>query len=106
MVSFTNQALKGVSRTHQIDLLDKYQVITKADVVEALQKHFLPLFKPTTSVAVVVTAPAKAKDIGDGLSAIGFNVTQKVMEVDPDEMVEGEDTESDSASSSDSRGDH
>jgi len=40
MVSFTNQALKGVSRTHQINLLEKYQVITKEDVLAALQKHF------------------------------------------------------------------
>src|SRR6266567_801491 len=101
MVSFTNQALKGVSRTHQIDLLEKYQVINRADVLGALQKHFLPLFKPATSVAVVVTAPAKAKEIGDALNAIGFDVTQKVMEIDPTEMVEEEDmdTESDSGSS-------
>jgi len=105
MVSFTNQALKGVSRTHQIDLLEKYQVITKADVLEALQKHFLSLFKPSTSVAVVVTAPAKAKEIGDALNDIGFDVTQRVMEIDPSEMVEDEDmdSESDSGSSRDSR---
>jgi len=104
MVSFTNQAMKGVSRTHQIDLLQKYQAITKADVLRALQKHFLPLFKPSSSVAVVVTAPAKAKEIGDALNVIGFEVTQKVMEIDPSEMAEGDtDTESDSGSSSDSR---
>lgn len=104
MVSFTNQAMKGVARTHQIDLLQKYQVITKADVLQALQKHFLPLFKPSSSVAVVVTAPAKAKEIGDALNAIGFEVTQKVMEIDPSEMSEEDtDTESDSGSSSDSR---
>jgi len=103
MVSFTNQAMKGVSRTHQIDLLQKYQVITKADVLRALQKHFLPLFKPSSSVAVVVTAPAKAKEIGDALNAIGFEVTQKVMEIDPSELSEDMDTESDSGSSSDSR---
>ena len=101
-MSFTNQALKGVSRTHQIDLLEKYQAITKADVLEALQKHFLSLFKPSTSVAVVVTAPAKAKEIGDALNDIGFDVTQKVMEIDPSEMVDM-DSESDSGSSSDSR---
>lgn len=84
--------------------MQKYQVITKADVLQALQKHFLPLFKPSSSVAVVVTAPAKAKEIGDALNAIGFEVTQKVMEIDPSEMSEEDtDTESDSGSSSDSQ---
>jgi Zn-dependent M16 (insulinase) family peptidase len=104
MVSFTNQALKGVSRTHQIDLLEKYQTVTKADVVAALRKHFLPLFDPTTSVAVVVTAPGNAEDVGNGLQGMGFEVTQKEMQIDPSEMEEYETgSESDSESSTDSR---
>jgi Zn-dependent M16 (insulinase) family peptidase len=93
--------MKGVSRTHQIDLLEKYQVVTKEDVLAALQKHFLPLFDPTSSVAVVVTAPAKSEEIGEWLKAGGFEVTQKVMDIDPSEMEEDEtDTESDSSDNS------
>ena len=104
MVSFTNQALKGVPRTHQIDLLEKYQTVTKVDVVAALRKHFLPLFDPTTSVAVVVTAPGNAEDVGNGLQAMGFEVTQKEMQIDPSEMEEYETgSESDGESSTDSR---
>lgn len=99
MVSFTNQALKGVSRTHQINLLEKYQVITKEDVLAALQKHFLPLFDSSSSVAVVVTAPGKAEEIGDGLKAIGFEVEQRVLEVDPSEMEEDNEDESDGSDS-------
>ncbi|KAJ3514376.1 hypothetical protein NLJ89_g2417 [Agrocybe chaxingu] len=96
-VSFANQALKGVLRTHQVDLLEKYQIVTRKDVLTALEKHFLPLFDCKTSVAVVVTAPAKAEEIGNSLKAIGFDVTQRVMEIDPSEMedVDGE-NESDS----------
>jgi len=98
MVSFTNQALKNVPRSHQIDLLEKYQAVTKDDVLTALKTYFLPLFDPSTSVAVVVTAPAKADEIGEGLEAIGFEVTQKAMEIDP---IDIEDGGSDSESSSD-----
>lgn len=101
-MSFTNQALKGVSKTHQVDLLDKYQAITKEDVLVALEKHFLPLFDASTSVAVVVTAPGKAQDIGEGLKTIGFEVTQKALEIDPSEM-EDSDSDTDSEMSSDSR---
>ena len=98
MVSFVNQALKHVPKTHQIDLLEKYQAVTKDDVLSAIRTHFLPLFDPSSSVAVVVTAPAKADEIGQGLEAIGFEVTQKVMETD---SINSED-ERDSQSSYDS----
>jgi len=103
MVSFTNQALKGVSRTHQVDLLEKYQVVTKEDVLEALQKHFLPLFDSSSSVAVVVTAPGKAEEIGEGLKAVGFDVTHKALEVDPSEMHEDGDEGGDGSDSESSQ---
>jgi len=108
MVSFTNQALKNVPKTHQIDLLEKYQAVTKDDVLSVIKTHFLPLFDPSSSVAVVVTAPAKADEIGAGLKAKGFEVTQRVMETDSnnsenDGTAEDEDDETDSESSGDSR---
>ncbi|PPQ88654.1 hypothetical protein CVT25_010230 [Psilocybe cyanescens] len=102
IVSFTNQALKGVPRTHQVDLLEKYQVISKADVLGALEKHFLPLFDSSSSVAVVVTSPVKADEIATQLNAIGFDVTQRALEVDPSEL-EDDDSGSDSESSSEGR---
>ena len=100
MVSFVNQALKNVPKTHQIDLLEKYQAVTKDDVLSAIKTHFLPLFDPSFSVAVVVTAPAKADEIGAGLKAIGYEVTQRVMETD---SIASEDDDTDSESASDSR---
>ena len=102
-MSFLNQALKNVPRTHQIDLLEKYQAVTKDDVLRALKIYFLPLFDPSSSIAVVVTGPAKADEIGAGLKAIGFEVTQRVMEVDPmEKSSEPEDGGTGSGHSSDS----
>ena len=101
-MSFTNQALKNVPMTHQINLLEKYQVVTKDDVLRALKTHFLPLLDASSSIAVVVTAPAKASEIGEGLKAIGFEVTQQVMEADPNDM-DSEDSGTGSGSSSDSQ---
>ena len=99
-MSFSNQALKNVTRTYQIDLLEKHQAVTKDDVLSALKIYFLPLFDPSSSIAVAVTAPAKADEIGAGLKDIGFEVSQRVMEVDPIEIESSEDGESDSGSSS------
>ena len=99
-MSFSNQALKNLPKTHQIDLLEKQQAVTKDDVLSALKIYFLPLFDPSSSIAVVVTAPAKADEIGAGLRNIGFEVSQRVMEIDPIEMENSEDSGSDSGSSS------
>ena len=101
VVSFTNQALKGLPQRYQIDLLEQYQAVTKDDVLAALRTHFLPLFESETSVAVVVTAPAKAESIGKSLEAEGFDVTQRALEVDPSE-IEGSESESDSDESEES----
>ena len=102
-MSFTNQALKNVSRTHEILLLEKYQAVTKDDVLGALKTHFLPLFDSSSSVAVVVTAPAKASEIGEGLEAIGFEVTQRVMKVDTTDTENSEDGGTGSESPSDAQ---
>ena len=102
-MSFSNQALKNIPRTYQIDLLEKYQAVTKNDVLSALKIYFLPLFDPSSSIAVVVTPPGKADEIGAGLKATGFEVTQRVMEINPIERESSEDGETDGGYSSDSR---
>lgn len=102
-MSFTNQALKNVPKTHQIDLLEKYQAVTKEDVLSVIKTHFLPLFDSSSSVAVVVTAHAKADETGAGLEAKGFEVTQRVMETDSIGSEDGANDGTDSESSSDPR---
>jgi Zn-dependent M16 (insulinase) family peptidase len=98
-VSFINQALKGVSKDYGIELLSKYQDITKEDILRTLKKYFLPLFDPSSSVAIVVTAPSKVEEIGSGLQSLGFEVTRRKLAVDPEEL---EGSESGSESESDS----
>ena len=85
MNSFTNQALKGVSQDFQVEMLSRYQAITKEQVLEALRKYFLPLFDPASSIAVVVTAPSKLDVVAAGLTEYGFSVERRTLEVDAQE---------------------
>jgi Zn-dependent M16 (insulinase) family peptidase len=99
MNSFANQALKGVSQDFQVEMLSRYQNITKEQVLEALKKYFLPLFDPASSIAVVVTAPSKLDSVAEGLTESGFDVEKRSLEVDAPES-EG----SEAASNSDADG--
>ncbi|KAJ7597129.1 Metalloenzyme, LuxS/M16 peptidase-like protein [Mycena floridula] len=98
VVSFTNQALKGVPQNHHVNILEKCQQVTKEDVMSILQKYFLPLFDSSSSVSVVATAPGKADEVAEGLSKFGFDVEKRTLEVDPEELEDG-DSESESGSS-------
>jgi len=86
IASFTNQALKGVSQNWNVDLLKKYQTVTKEDVIAALKKHVLPVFDPSSSVAVAVTTPSKAASIAESLARAGFQVEKRTLEIDPSEL--------------------
>jgi hypothetical protein len=97
VISFTDQALKGVMKNYQIDLLEKYQAVSKEDVLQAFRKHLMPLFDPGSSVAVVVTAPSKVDQAFDGLNKIGFVVERRTLDFEPDELEddhESDETES------------
>ena len=100
LVSFINQGLKGVPQNYHSVLLEKYQKITKEDVLATLKKYFPPLFDSKSSVAVVVTAPGKADQISEDLGKIGFEVERKTLQVEP-----GEEEDSDSEGESDSDSD-
>jgi hypothetical protein len=93
MTSFTNQALKDVPQDHQIDLLSQYAAVTLQDVLTAMKKHFLPLFDPEHSVAVVISAPSMVDSVAEGLQAHGFDVERQHLEVE-----EGDDNETGSES--------
>ncbi|KAH0838375.1 Metalloenzyme, LuxS/M16 peptidase-like protein [Lanmaoa asiatica] len=83
--SFTNQALKGLSQDHNLQLLEQYQAVTKDDVLASLKKYILPIFSPSTSTVVVVTAPSKVDQIAEGLTGYGFDVEKRTLEVEGDE---------------------
>jgi hypothetical protein len=76
------QAIFEVAPTWYLDRLKQYQQVTKDDVIQILKKYFLALFDSTSSIAVVVTAPAKAKEIGAYFTAHGYTVEQKKLETE------------------------
>lgn len=76
--------------------MEKFQAVTKEDVIASLQKYFLPLFDSASSVAVVVTGPSRTQDISEGLTTAGFAVEHRTLEVEPDE--EGSDDGSEGGS--------
>ena len=89
-----------MSQNHNVELLEKFQEITKEDVLAVLRRYFLPLFDSSSSVAVVVTAPAKAEQVAQELGKIGFDVEQKTLQADEDseesDSEEGSESESES----------
>ncbi|KIJ21665.1 hypothetical protein PAXINDRAFT_63491 [Paxillus involutus ATCC 200175] len=83
--SFTNQALKGLPQNHNLQQLEKYQAVTKEDVLTSLEKYILPIFNSSSSTVVVVTAPSKVSQVADGLKEYGFDVEKRTLEVEPDD---------------------
>jgi Zn-dependent M16 (insulinase) family peptidase len=103
IVSFLNQALKGVPQKFQVDLLERYQAVTKEDILAILQKYILPLFDSSSSVAVAVTAPSKVNEIHEGLSSVGFEVENQTLDFDPGELEDGLESGSETDGESDGR---
>lgn len=102
MASFSNQALKGVSQNYSVELLRKFQAVTKEDVFRVLKEGFMPLFDSRSSVAVVVTAPSQVEPITTGLAELGFEVQNRNVEVSPDDLSNMDVDGSESSGSEDS----
>lgn len=103
--AFINQALKGVGRNFHREMLEKYQAVTKDEVLSALRNYVLQAFDPETSVAISVSAPGKVETTVEGLKALGFEVETRQIYVDPEELGDGEDaSESESESESEGEG--
>lgn len=86
-----------------MEQLEKYRAVTKDDVLAALKKHVLPVFNPSSSIAVAVTSPTKTDAIAEGLTKAGFEVEQRTLEIDPSEL-EGSESGSEFESGSESDG--
>ncbi|PVF99908.1 hypothetical protein CPB86DRAFT_846178 [Serendipita vermifera] len=86
ITSFVNQALKGVAQTWEQDVLAQLNAVTPSQVLEAMKRYVLPLFDPSTSIAVVACAPGKADDIAAGLSSEGFDVEKRTLDVSAEEL--------------------
>lgn len=105
-MSFVNQALKQVNQNYNREMLEKYQAVTKDEILDALKKYCLPLFNPESSIAVVVTAPGKVDTTVEGLTTLGFEVEKRAVEVDQDEFEDDNGSEGDSGSDSESDRSH
>jgi len=73
-LSFINQALKDVPRSHR---LERFKEVKKEDIIAIFRQYFMPLFDSASSVVVVVTPSGKAQSICEELTRLGFDVTQK-----------------------------
>ncbi|KZV77044.1 hypothetical protein PENSPDRAFT_645781 [Peniophora sp. CONT] len=101
MAAFTNMAIRSVPARHSVEMLEKYQTVTREDVLKVLKTYFVPLFDPASSVVVSVNAPGKADEIAEGLTKEGYTVERRTLDVDPEEL-EGSEDESGSESESES----
>lgn len=101
LMSFSNQALKGVPKDHTTAQLERFQNVTKADVLAALKKYFIPLFDSKSSVAVVVSAPGKVESSKEELEKAGYDVEVRTVGVEDGESEDrSEESESDDGSES------
>ncbi len=66
-------------------LFSQPQAVTLEQIREALKKYILPIFDPATSVAAIASAPSRAKEIAEQLTAIGYEVEQKELDLGADE---------------------
>ena len=105
LASFLNQAFRGVNQNFNRELLERYRAVTKEDVLAVLRKYFLNLFDPSTSIAVVVTAPGKADETAEDLTKIGFEVSRRSLETDSDVDESGSESGSGSEDGTDSGSD-
>ncbi|KAH9937111.1 Metalloenzyme, LuxS/M16 peptidase-like protein, partial [Fomitopsis serialis] len=72
VASFVNQALRGVPQNYNIELLERYRSVTKADVLAVLREYSWKVAETT-----------------EGLTQLGFEVEQRSLEADADESESG-----------------
>ena len=89
LMSFANQALKGVPKDYTTAQLERFQNVSKADVLKALKKYFMPLFDAKSSVAVVVSAPGKVESSKEELEKVGYEVEVRTVGVEEGEESDG-----------------
>lgn len=78
--SFIDQAVKSLPKDYNLTLLEKYQAVTKDDVLDSLRKYFLPMFSSSSSTVVVVTTPSKVDQIANDLEEYGFKTEKRTLE--------------------------
>lgn len=72
--------MKDLPKDYNLTLLEKYQAVTKDDVLDSLRKYFLPMFSSSSSTVVVVTTPSKVDQIANDLEEYGFKTEKRTLE--------------------------
>ena len=93
LMSFTNQVLKSSTQDRHLKMLQRYQEITREQVLDALRKYVLPVFDPATSIVVSSCGPAVADKVAEGLKSVGYDVESRLWDAGAEEG--GEDGHSD-----------
>lgn len=91
LASFTNQVLKGADQDRHLQMLQKYQEVTRDQVLGALKKYVLPVFDPATSIVSAACSPSVAEKVVEGLKSVGYEVESRLWDAGED----GEDGHSD-----------
>ncbi|KAG6337340.1 hypothetical protein ID866_1765 [Astraeus odoratus] len=96
--SFLDQAMRNLPQGYNLKLLEKYQAVSKHDVLTSLKKYVLPILSSSSSTVVVVTAPSKADQIASDLEGYGFHTEKRTLEVGSDEDEDGSECNSEISS--------
>ncbi|CAJ0908807.1 9134_t:CDS:10 [Entrophospora sp. SA101] len=78
--SFINQSLKNMSADYNKELIKKVQAVKIEELNGLMKKYLLNLFKPETSIVIVVSTSNKVKDIKKGFGESGFNLEEKTLD--------------------------
>ncbi|CAJ0833857.1 4671_t:CDS:10, partial [Entrophospora sp. SA101] len=76
--SFINQSLKNMSADYNKELIKKVQAVKIEELNGLMKKYLLNLFKPETSIVIVVST--SNKDIKKGFGESGFNLEEKTLD--------------------------
>nr|CAG8565114.1 14231_t:CDS:10 [Entrophospora candida] len=76
--SFINQSFKNMSADYNKELIKKIQAVKIEELNGLMKKYLLNLFKPETSIVIVVST--SNKDIKNGFGESGFNLEEKTLD--------------------------
>ncbi|WVO17244.1 hypothetical protein L204_104936 [Cryptococcus depauperatus] len=103
--SFLNEALKGLGKNADQELLKQIPNVTLQQVRDTIAKYFSPLFEAKSSIGALSVSTSKFVEVEEGLRKLGFETERKdlpVLKGDNDSQ-DGSDIDMDGSESGDGR---